>query len=129
MKKSSLLLLTSFIAVVTFLLLPSCLPNQPGGGGNPQPQCYRYDIVYDSLHGTYDTIRVVVPCNNDTVTPPIDTAQVHCDTVFVDTTYIRPIYVWICDSTQNTHNDTTNCNYVFSHNETITEIFPRVTCR
>ena len=127
MKKSSLLLLTSFIAVVTFLLLPSCIPNTPGG--NPQPQCYRYDIVYDSLQGTYDTIRVVVPCNNDTITPPIDTAQVHCDTVFVDTTYIQPIYVWSCDSSQQNTNDTTNCRYIFSHNETITETFPRVTCR
>lgn len=128
MKKNSLMLLTCLIAVVTFLLLPSCIPNTPGG--NPQPQCYRYDVVYDSLHGMYDTIRVVVPCNNDTATTPIDTAQVQCDTIFVDTTYIQPIYVWSCDSTSpNNPNDTSNCRYIFSHNETITETFPRITCR
>lgn len=127
-EKKSLMLLTSFIAVVTFLLLPSCIPNIPGGNPQPTP-CYRDSIVtvWDSLTKSMHTTIVQVPCNG-TVTPPppVDTTpHIQCDTVFIDTTYVQPVYSVVCETFQ----DSTVCHNVFSHNETITEIFPRITCR
>ncbi len=130
MQKTTLKQLTAILALLTVILLPSCIP---GGGGNPQPHCYRYDIVQvlDSLNGGfhYDTIRVQIPCTNDSF-PPIDSGYHHCDTILVDTTYLQPIYIWNCDSTNQNTGDSLNCQYIFSHNETITETFTRlVNCR
>ena len=131
MKKTTAKQLAAILALLTVILLPSCIP-----GGNPTPTptpCYRYDVVqvWDSLHGGYhyDTVRIQIPCTSDTF-PPIDSGYHHCDTILVDTTYLQPIYVWNCDSTNQNPDDSLDCRYVFSHNETIHETFTRlVNCR